>query len=135
MYPLVISYGYVYGLQKDRFCAVCKNGLVYKLLLPFSAELSALNAKTDVLESNIAIVDGTFESLNQTTYKGYPAGFNSTNCIIVALQAYLNQDYIIVAGIDAVAKIAFQRSGIIVVVTDSNLVGKPYKILLQKITL
>ena len=95
----------------------------------------SVNAKTDVLESNIAIVDGTFESLNQTTYKGYPAGFNSTNCIIVALQAYLNQDYIIVAGIDAVAKIAFQRSCIIVVVTDSNLVGKPYKILLQKITL
>ena len=104
-------------------------------ILFFSGFLSSLNAKTNVLESNIAIVNGTFENLNQTTYKGYPAGFNSTNCIIVALQAYLNQDYIIVAGIDAVAKIAFQRSGIIVVVTDSNLVGKPYKILLQKITL
>lgn len=77
-------------------------------------------------------MDGTFENLNQTTYKGYPAGFNSTNCIIVALQAYLNQDYIIVAGIDSIAKIAFQRSAIIVVATDSNLVGKPYKILLQK---
>lgn len=91
-----------------------------------------VNAKTDVLQSNIAIVNGTFGSLNQTTYTGYPAGFDSTNCIIVALQAYLDPDYIIVAGIDAVAKIAFQRDAIIVVAIDSNVIGKPYKILLQK---
>ena len=86
-----------------------------------------------VLNEGIGTVDGIFGSMDATTYADYPTGFTSKNCVIIALQAYYDADYIITAGMHDIARVALSTNHIIVVLRDESFAGKPYKLLLQKI--
>ena len=90
--------------------------------------------KLRTVNEGTGIVNGVFGELDATTYANYPSGFTSTNCVIIALQAYYDTDYIITAGMHDIARVALNSKNIIVVSRDSSFAGKSYKLLLQKIS-
>mgnify|MGYP007026047154 CR=1 FL=1 len=89
------------------------------------AELSALNTNTEILT-------GTLGEQNVTTYFSFPDGYNSTNCMIISIMAYVDSNYVGNAINFNWAYVNLESSRIAIVSRDASVVGKTFKLLLQK---
>lgn len=70
---------------------------------------------------------------NTMTYHSFPDGYIPTNCVIVSMMVYVSSSYIGNAINQDWAYISFDSSRIVIVTKDDGVVGKTFKLLLNKI--
>ena len=107
--------------EGDAFSAENMNDLEERI----SNEFEALNTNTEILT-------GTLGEQNVTTYLSFPDGYNSTNCMIISIMAYVDSNYVGNAINFNWVYVNLESSRIAIVSRDASVVGKTFKLLLQK---
>lgn len=93
---------------------------------------ASVDKSLEALNSNTEILTGTLGEQNVTTYLSFPDGYNSTNCMIISIMAYVDSNYVGNAINFNWVYVNLESSRIAIVSRDASVVGKTFKLLLQK---